>query len=364
MRRKTTDKKMKIFGKFPPGGTSLLVLVMLCFTACDQPPTSHEFTFKTMGTVASCKLMLPHNLKPHEAEAMVQGAFFEVNTTLSTWLPDSEISRLSRASADSAFAVSELMAICLRKSQQLNTQSGGAFDPTAETLMRLWGFYRRKGQLPSAAAMDTALADLGRWRLEENPVRVIKEKPGTRFDLGGIAKGLAVDLAVARLRSAGLKNGLIDLGGNLYCLGGAEGRDHWRVGIRNPHNKDELFATVAISEASVATSGSYERFVIIDGHRYGHIMNPATGQPAEGLLSATVIASKGILADGLSTTLFVLGPDKALLFLKEYYPEVEAVLVFPGTGGKLDTVQATPGLKGRLDLLPGFEKKYELKFSR
>ncbi len=364
MKSKMTDIKTGYFGKFPPG-TSLLPLLwlLICLSGCDQPPTEHAFTFKTMGTVASCKLMLPQDLKPGEVEDIVQGSFSDVNTALSTWLPDSEISRLSRAAADSAVAVSELMRTCLQKSQQLNTQSGGAFDPTAESLMRLWGFYRRQGRLPAQAALDSALADLGRWRLEDNPVRVIKEKQGTRFDLGGIAKGLAVDLAATRLREAGVHHGLIDLGGNLYCLGGAQGRDDWRVGIRNPLNRDELFATVTVSEASVATSGSYERFVMIDGRRYGHIMNPATGRPAEGLLSATVIASEGILADGLSTTLFVLGPEKAMVFLREYYSEVEAVLVYPGAEGAVDTVMATQRLRGRFSLLPGYEKQYQVIFA-
>ena len=340
-----------------------MVLVLFTLGACSQQPSEQDFTFETMGTVASCKLMLPRGLSSDEAKAIVRGSFAEVNTALSTWSPDSEISRLSRAAADSAINISPLLRTCLLKSQQLHEKSEGAFDPTAEGLMRLWGFYSRQGRLPSPATLDSVLADLGQWRLEGNPARVIKEKSGTSFDLGGIAKGLAVDLAAARLRKAGLQNGLIDLGGNLYCLGGAPGRADWRVGIRNPRNRDELFATVTVSEASVATSGSYERFVVIDGHRYGHIMNPATGRPAEGLLSATVVAPEGILADGLSTTLFVLGPEKAVEFLRKYYAEVDAILVVPGLGGAVDTVMATHRLRGRLALVPGFEKQYRIIFS-
>ncbi len=339
----------------------LTCLFTIWMAGCGRPSSSeHAFTFETMGTVASCQLTLPPDLPAIQAEAMVRETFAEVNTTLSTWLPNSEISRLSRAAADSAVSVSPLLRTCLLTSQQLHEKSAGAFDTTAESLMRLWGFYRRQGRLPGQAELDSALADLGQWRWEGQPGRVIKEKPGTQFDLGGIAKGLAVDLAAGRLRKAGVQNGLIDLGGNLYCLGGAPGRENWRVGIRNPNNRNELFALVTVTEVSVATSGSYERFVEIDGRRYGHIMNPATGRPAEGLLSATVIAEDGILADGLSTTLFVLGPHKAQLFLSKYYPQVEAVLVTPAETGELATVWATKGLRGRLSLQPGFEKQYQM----
>ncbi len=361
MKKQTTDFRpaSKSVGFVLLAGSFLLFLIL---SGCGQETEECQFSFETMGTVASLRLMLPTDLPAEKAIGIVEDSFAEVNTALSTWSPDSEISRLSRAAADSAVNLSPLLRTCLTRSLKLHEQSGGAFDPTAERLMRLWGFYRRKGVLPSTTALDSALADLGKWRLEGNPALVVKEKPGTHFDLGGIAKGLAVDLAVARLRKAGVKDGLLDLGGNLYCLGGAPDREDWRVGIRNPRNRDELFATVTISEASVATSGSYERFVTIDGHRYGHIMNPATGRPAEGLLSASVIAHEGILADGLSTTLFVLGPDAAWDFLDAYYPDVEVVLVVPGINEGMDTVRATPGLRGRLKLLPGFEDQYQIIF--
>lgn len=336
------------------------ILLAILAGCSDSPPASglHEFTFETMGTIAGARLVLPRDLTAEEAENLVRESFAEVNAHLSTWDPTSEISLLNRAPADSAFTPSPLMRSCLVTARRLQEQSGGAFDPTAESLMRLWGFYRREGQLPEPAELEKALADLGRWRLENG--FIIKEKPGTRFDLGGIAKGLAVDLAAARLRQAGVVDGLIDLGGNLYCLGGAPGREDWRVGIRNPRNKEQLFANVAISELSVATSGSYERFVTIDGRRYGHIMNPATGRPAEGLLSVTVIAPTGILADGLSTTLFVLGAEKGLALLREHHPGVEAVLVAPGPEGEADRVVLTPGLRGRVQIRPGFADRFRL----
>lgn len=341
---------------------ALTLMILILLTGCDQAPETHSFTFEIMGTVASARLELPSSLTADEAENLVRGSFDEVNNQLSTWQKNSEISRLNRAPADSAFVVSPLMRTCLLTSRMLHEQSGGAFDPTAESLMRLWGFYRREGRLPSTVELDQALADLGQWTISLDTGAVVKTKPGTRFDLGGIAKGLAVDIAAMRLQQAGVVNGLIDLGGNLFCLGGAQDRTDWRVGIKNPRNKSEHFASVTVSGMSVATSGSYERFVVIDGHEYGHIMNPATGRPAEGLLSVTVIAPEGILADGLSTTLFVLGPQEALAFVEKQHPQVEAILVYPGLDGKKDQVVATPGLEGRLHLVSEFESKMTVVF--
>lgn len=313
-----------------------------------------------MGTSASCRLMVPSSLATTQAESLVQGTFTQVDSALSTWIPGSELCRLNRAPADSLVLVSSLLAPCLKLSRTLRDQSGGAFDPALESLMRAWGFYDGRGRFPGQATIDSILLDQEAWSWLEGAGAVVKRRQGIRFDLGGIAKGWALDLACRKLRAAGMVDGLLDLGGNLFCLGGAPGRQNWRVGIRDPRRPDEMFATLEVSGQSVATSGSYERFVEVKGRHYGHIMDPARGRPATGLLSVTVVASEGILADGLSTTLFVLGKERALEFLEEYYPGVEAVLVVPDSGDGRDLVLTTPGLRDCLVIRPGWDNKYLL----
>ena len=153
----------------------------------------------------------------------------------------------------------------------------------------------------------------------------------------------------------------MDLGGNLFCLGAPPGKSRWRVGIRNPLDRNVLFAAVEATERAVATSGSYERFVTIDGRRYGHIMNPADGRPAEGSLSVTVLTPDAALGDALSTALFVLGPERALALLDNRYPEADAIVVLPAEAkGGRNRVLLTGGLRGRVALLPGMEKTFSL----
>jgi thiamine biosynthesis lipoprotein len=316
--------------------------------------------FQTMGTVASCRLELPAGLEASTAEGMVRAAYDSVNTVFSTWSNNSEMSRLNRAPADSVVDLSPWFAECLGAADQLRLASGGAFDPTAGPLMRLWGFYRQEGRLPSAAERDSALALLGRWEFR-GPAAVVKHAAGVKFDLGAIAKGFAVDRVQLALSAVGVENGLIDLGGNLFCLGGAEGREDWRVGVRDPLDRARYFASVRVSGRAVATSGSYERFVTIDGKRFGHIMNTATGLPATGVLSATVIAPTGMQADGLSTTLFVLGPEKGGLLLAGLKEKVDAVMVVPAEGRARARVLYTTGLAGKLELAEEYGESYALE---
>jgi len=168
------------------------------------------------------------------------------------------------------------------------------------------------------------------------------------LDLGAIAKGYAVDVAYDALKAAGHTNLLIDLGGDLRAMGeAAPGRGGWRTGIRNPFRHGENIAQFLLADGEgVATSGNYERFVEIEGIRYAHIMDARTAMPVTGMASVTVIAPTSMLADGLSTTLFVLGVERGAEFLKDY-PGSEAVWI-PDTPEQ-PVMLATPGFASRLN---------------
>ena len=351
----------------PFAAVAALLIVVCGLGGCGERDHACSFHELVMGTVAGGTIHARSDAAAAEAASAVRAVYDSVNTVMSSWDTGSELSRLNRAPADSAVGLSPWLNACLAAADSLRARSGGAFDPTAEPLMRLWGFYRREGRLPSAAALDSARALMGGYVHDAATATVVKTTDGTHFDLGGIAKGFAVDEAVAELKRRGANSALLDLGGNLYMLGSPPGRELWRIGVRDPRDPKKYIAAFAGRDLAVATSGAYERFVTIDGRRYGHIMNPATGRPAEGLLSATVICASATLADGLSTTLFVLGPARALDLLREGWPGVEAVLVLPpaeAAAGKTKArVVATPGLAGNLELNATAAAEYELVFA-
>ncbi len=329
---------------------------------CSDSGDIHRFDFPVMGTRARGEIYVWDRTARQSPAHLVQATFDSVNTRLSSWDDDSEVGRFNTASAGSTYAISKWLNTCLRVSEELREISGGAFDPSAEPLMRLWGFRSRQGRLPAPAEVDSVRALLGGYRHDPFRRTLAKTHEGTRLDLGGIAKGFAVDRAVANLIEFGTSSALIDLGGTIFALGLPDDRDAWRVGVRDPRDPDQIFASFDMVNRAAATSGAYEQFVEIDGHRYGHIMNPATGRPVEGLLSVTVICRSATLADALSTTLYVLGPERAQRLLYDHYPHVDAILVLPASREKSARVVATPGLRNNLRLRPEYRDRYLLEY--
>jgi FAD:protein FMN transferase len=329
---------------------------------CDDPGDIHSFDYQVMGTRAQGEIYVWDRTVRRSPVQVVQATFDSVNTRLSSWRADSEVGRFNAAAAGSTYAISKWLSTCLRVSEEMQKISDGAFDPSAGPLMDLWGFRTRAGRLPSPAELDSARALLGGYEHDPFQRKLTKTRDGTRLDLGGIAKGFAVDRAVANLIEFGTSSALIDLGGNVFALGLPDDRDAWRVGVRDPLDPDALLASFDMVNRAAATSGAYERFVEIDGRRYGHVMNPATGHPAEGLLSVTVICRSATLADALSTTLFVVGPERARALLHDHYPHVDAVLVLPADESAGARVIATAGLKNTLLLTPESAGRYVLEF--
>jgi len=222
--------------------------------------------------------------------------------------------------------------------------------------MRLWGFNgsSKKFNPPDSDALMTAmgLADCGAIGIvtDSTGAGVRLAKPGMSLDLGGIAKGYAVDVAWSRLKGDGHINTLVDLGGNLRAIGEAvPGRGGWRTGVRNPFEPEGLLGIFLLKDGeAAATSGHYERFVIINGVRYAHIIDGRSGRPVTGMAGVTVIAPDAMTADALSTALFILGPQQGIELLRRYHT-CEAIWI-PDTPDQ-PTVLATPGFATRLEIM-------------
>lgn len=267
--------------------------------------------YPVMGTFSEIALY-GDRTRAEKAADLVYEEFVRVEKTCSIFNPESELSRLNATAFDKPFECSKLLWAVLSDSREAWKLSGGAFDITAKPLMDLWGFYRKRKELPSLNEINEALSKVGLQKVvfDDNAKTVRFTVKGMSFDLGGIAKGFAVDLATKSAELVGVKTGIINLGGNIRCLPVApKGRGPFLVGVRNPLDKKEICGNVRMVDMSTATSGNYERYVEINGKQYTHIMNVKTGQPVSGMLSVTVVTPLAVYADLLSTSIFINGFD-------------------------------------------------------
>lgn len=203
--------------------------------------------------------------------------------------------------------------------------SGGAFDPTVAELIDLWAVEKGPHPPPSQEQTAKALSRTGHEKVRPSPDGKSFDFGGTRLDLGAIAKGHAVNLVAESLRSNGVKDFLVDAGGDIF-VSGSKGGKPWKVGLADPRDPGALIMVFNPEEGAVVTSGDYERYFEWEGVRYGHVLDPKTGRPATGVASVTVWAANANDADAMATSLMVLGPEKGLRLIAEH-PPAEALLI-------------------------------------
>lgn len=302
-----------------------------------------ERGWPVMGTLLRASAAAPDSAAANRALEAARSAVFRVDSLMSTYRDDSDLSRINAAAGSGRWVpVAASTARVLEAALSWARISGGAFDPTAGPLASAWGFHRGEPAVPPPARSDSAARLVG-WRLVERDTAgrgVRLPRAGMRLDFGAIAKGWALDRAVRAMREAGAVGGTVDLGGNVSVFGRPpRARDRWRLGIRHPRREGRLAGTLALDSGSVATSGDSEQFVVEDGTRYSHVMDPRTGRPARGVVQVTVTAARGIDADALSTALFVLGPEEGRALLespavRRRAPRATAAWILdPGPGG-------------------------------
>jgi thiamine biosynthesis lipoprotein len=290
-----------------------------------------------MGTRVSVELWADDEARGRELVADVMEDYRRIDRAMSTYKSDSEISLVNARAATEAVPIGEELFSMLERSVALSVASHGAFDITYESVGYLYDF--RAGVRPTDEEISERLAaiDYRHIVLDREKSTVQFTSPGVRINLGGIAKGYAVQHGADYLRSRGVEHALLNAGGDTRVIGDRRGQP-WIVGIRHPRQENEVITRLPIVDEAISTSGDYERFFEENGHRYHHIINPATGRPTEGVLTVTVIGPDGTLTDGLDTAIFVLGAEEGLK-LMESYPDYEAIIV--DSAGK---ISYTPGL--------------------
>jgi len=242
-----------------------------------------------------------------------------IESSLTVFRETSDLVRLNQAAGHAPVAVDDALFGLLRLCRELHARTGGTFDITTTPLSRCWGFLRREGRLPSAEEIKAARALVGMDAVElDEAHRTVRfRRPGMELNLGSIGKGFALGQVAARLRQHGVRHALLSAGGSSVLALGGRGAG-WVVDLRSRQVSRDRLARVRLRDAALATSGAGEQFVEVGGTRYGHVLDPRTGSPASGVLSASVIAAEAAVADALSTAFLVGGLELARRYCADH----------------------------------------------
>lgn len=278
------------------------------------------------------------------------------NQSLSTYIPDSEVSRFNRNNAltfESPYFFSVLTA-----SRDMHRLTNGAFDPTVGPLINQWGFGEKKTLIPSQIQVDSLLTLVGFEKISFDAKGLQKSDARVRLNFSAIAKGYAVDLVIIFLMRKGISNAMVEIGGEVRCIGVNQENSPWSIGIDDPvavsQGARSLKAAVLLQNRSLATSGNYRNFYIKNGKKYAHTISPFSGYPiTHNLLSASVFANECMTADALATGMMVLGLEKSIN-IAEHNDDIDVFLVYNDEHGNVKSY-ASDGIKGELRLMSEVE---------
>jgi thiamine biosynthesis lipoprotein len=309
------------------------------------PPRLIERTRASMGATLHLAAWTGDQAAANAAFDEVFAEFDRLEQMMSVWREGSDVLRLNRAAGDHPVPVAPEMIEVLTQARQISEWTGGKFDVTFGALSGLWKFdHDQDNVIPDMNEVRRRLPLIDYRALEIDPragTAFLKRK-GMSVHLGGIGKGYAMDRGIAILRRHGLRHFMIQAGGDMY-VGGLKDNKPWRLGIQDPRGPaNHPFAELDLSDGTFSTSGDYERFFIKNGRRYHHILDPTLGEPARGSRSVTIVADRAVIADGLSTGVFLLGPEAGMALI-ERLPDVEGVIV-----SDRNEVLISSGLKDRL----------------
>lgn len=301
-----------------PGSATRRLSVALALAAClagcgRSPDLLHKSQLMAMGTLVNVSIWSKDDALAQRAINAVTREFSRDGERWHAWKPG-ELTKINRAIADGRpAALDGQTRILIAKARSMAAASGQLFNPAIGGLIGLWGFHsddRPPGPPPDRARIEALLKeapDMTAVHLDGNELH--STNPYVQLDLGGIAKGYAVDLAVNRIRKMGVKNAIVDAGGDLRAIG-RHGDRPWRIGIRNPKGPGVIASVETRGDESIFTSGDYERYFTYRGKRYHHIIDPRTGYPSAGATSVTVIDPDAAKADAAATALMIAGPKE------------------------------------------------------
>jgi thiamine biosynthesis lipoprotein len=289
---------------------AVVAALWLAIVAPARPQdTLHRQSRRVMGSLAEIQVYHADGVSAARAISAALDEMQRVDGLLSNYRPDSELSRMNEAAPKAPFRTSPELYDFVTRSRAYFEETLGAFDPTIGPVVRAWGFFTPRPARPSAAAAAAARARSGfdKVRLDDRSRSVSYAVEGLEFDPGGIGKGYAADRAVRVLQQSGITSALVSAGGStLFGLGHPPERDGWKVAVRDPSSPATSLRFVTLRDNAVSTSGTSEKFVVVEGHRYGHIIDPRSGEPAEGMCQVSVVSPSATDSDALTKAAFIL----------------------------------------------------------
>lgn len=299
-----------------------------------------------MGTIVEVALLGENQEKAERAALQAFHEIRRIEQLMSPKIETGDVFRINQSAGKEWVEVSPETLYVVKKSIDISVLSEGGFDITLGPLIELWRRARGKGSPPSEEEMKRSL-DLVSFRnvLINQRGKIFLKKVGMSIDLGGIAKGYAVDKAFEVLKNLGYKNLIVNAGGDLRA-GGLKWDQPWSIGIQDPRIPNKIMAQLSITEGAIATSGDYEKYFMYQGKRYHHILNPRNGLPSEECQSVTILSKDGMTSDALATAVFVLGPEKGYSLCHRI--EGTDCLILNKEGKMI----LSPGLKDRISFIP------------
>lgn len=304
----------------------LLLLLGLCLSAHSQVLRHRAVTL--MGSRFDITIVANEKA---EAEAYIDTAIAEITrieNLISEWRPQTQVSQINSNAGIAPVVVDAELFALTERALYFSEISGGAFDISFAAMDRIWKFDGSMAEMPPEEAVKKSVEKVGYKNvlLDENKCTIFLKLQGMKIGFGATGKGYAADKTRELLMSKGVTAGIINASGDMNTWGTQPGGKPWTVGITNPVDNNEVFAVFPLKQSAVVTSGSYEKFVLINGKRYTHIINPVTGYPASGLSSVTVMGPGAEIANGFSTAIMVLGKDAGLELINRF-PALRCIMV-------------------------------------
>ncbi len=324
-------------------GIIFFTLVLIVAGCPSSGPKTVLKTESIMGTDVTITVVAK---SVEEGAAAIDAGMAELHrldAMMSLYKNDSEITRVNLAAGKHPVKVSPEMIEVVQDAEVVSKLSGGVFDVTIGPLVVLWQMRLKEGKIPTdrEIARIRPLVNYRNIEVDRKASTIFLKKPGMIMDFGGM-KGYTADRAADVIRKRGITNAIIAVAGDIWVMGHREDGKPWKIGVQHPREKDKTLAVLDLSDKYISTSGDYERFVIRENKRYHHIIDPRTGKPSKGVISATLIGNKGAFIDPLTKAPFILGPEKGLEIVKKV--GAEAIIV--DEEGKVYT---TEGIKNLLD---------------